>query len=416
MEENYDRFLRISESVAGEFGDAFLVRLVDALKRHLDVSFVAITVGEGTPPDRARAIFANEDGEFVDELCYALEGEPCQIVYEGKEVVIPCDVARDFPSEEGFESYIGLPLRSATPEGVVIGHIMVMSRAPLADATIALATLRIFAQRAQAELQRIRHEAERDRLLHELTELNGRLRRNYMSLHDENAQKSRLMSLIAHDLRSPLSALMCQAELGAARNDPGGRNTATFERILANAERISDMIQSTLERIRQDGASIALNKQPTPLAKLLKVAVEANRDAARSKSILIEVMPCGFPAVMIDEVLMVSAIDNLVSNAVKYTPCGGSVQVLVETGPGEIVLCVTDNGQGLNEEDMRRAFGRFQTLSARPTAGESSTGLGLANVREIAEAHGGRATVHSEGPGRGATFRIHLPFDYQNVA
>jgi signal transduction histidine kinase len=103
------------------------------------------------------------------------------------------------------------------------------------------------------------------------------------------------------------------------------------------------------------------------------------------------------------------AIDNLVSNAIKYSPIGGKIAILVAHEDNHTVIRVTDEGAGLSPEDLGRLFGRFQRLSAKPTAGESSTGLGLSIVKRIIDMHGGEVKANSDGPGKGSTFTITLP-------
>jgi signal transduction histidine kinase len=98
-----------------------------------------------------------------------------------------------------------------------------------------------------------------------------------------------------------------------------------------------------------------------------------------------------------------------VSNAVKYSPIGGAIDLLVAQEQGGILVQVSDQGAGLSPEDISRLFGRFQRLSAKPTAGETSTGLGLSIVKRIVDLHGGQITVESAGPGKGATFKMVLP-------
>ena len=103
------------------------------------------------------------------------------------------------------------------------------------------------------------------------------------------------------------------------------------------------------------------------------------------------------------------AIDNLISNAIKYSPIGGKIAVVVAREDDNTVIRVADQGQGLSPEDLGRLFGRFQRLSAKPTAGESSTGLGLSIVKRIIDMHGGEVMARSDGPGLGSTFTILLP-------
>ena len=103
------------------------------------------------------------------------------------------------------------------------------------------------------------------------------------------------------------------------------------------------------------------------------------------------------------------AIDNLLSNAIKYSPIGGKISVTVSDGNDHTGISVTDEGAGLSPEDLGRLFGRFQRLSAKPTAGESSTGLGLSIVKRIIDMHGGEVTAKSAGHGEGSTFTITLP-------
>ena len=108
---------------------------------------------------------------------------------------------------------------------------------------------------------------------------------------------------------------------------------------------------------------------------------------------------------------MREAVDNLLSNAIKYSPIGGHIEVMVARKDGHTVIRVRDEGAGLSPEDMGRLFGRFQRLSAKPTAGESSTGLGLSIVKRIVELHGGSVPAESPGPGT----RHHLPDDVAGV-
>jgi signal transduction histidine kinase len=112
---------------------------------------------------------------------------------------------------------------------------------------------------------------------------------------------------------------------------------------------------------------------------------------------------------MCDADRMREAIDNLISNAIKYSPIGGKIAVVVTHEQNTTIIRIADEGAGLSPEDLGRLFGRFQRLSAKPTAGESSTGLGLSIVKRIIDMHGGQVTANSQGPGQGSTFTVILP-------
>ena len=138
---------------------------------------------------------------------------------------------------------------------------------------------------------------------------------------------------------------------------------------------------------------------------------QRNLIAAKNKNISMTIetgkdLPTGdMDAQKIDEV-----IDNLVSNAIKFTQPGGSVLIKTEKVADSLKLSVSDNGLGLSEDDIREAFKRGSKLTARPTAGESSTGLGLWIVKKLIEAHNGRVWVKS-AMGKGSTFSFEIPID-----
>lgn len=275
--------------------------------------------------------------------------------------------------------------------------------------------LRIFGGRAEAELRRREADEERERLIAALTRTNVRLDRQAMSAKRANAVKAQLLGMAAHDLRNPIGAIIMRAEtaesyIGRGDSSSLERAVACCEEAIKAAERIEGMIRKLLEAAKQDSDELPFAPHRMNLVQCARAALALNADTARAKRIICELdAPAERIELDADEDLLLEAIDNLVSNAIKYSWPEGHVVVELSEAPESVRLSVKDDGQGLTADDLTRAFGRFQRLSAKPTSGEESIGLGLHIVRAVAERHGGSATAESDGRGKGARFSLTLP-------
>jgi signal transduction histidine kinase len=176
-------------------------------------------------------------------------------------------------------------------------------------------------------------------------------------------------------------------------------------------KRLTSMVDHLISDAMADAFDITIRREPVDIAALVGEVTDANQPLAVNKqqSITVSAAPNLIAACDADRIR--EAIDNLISNAIKYSPIGGKISVLVGQEANKTVIRVVDEGAGLSPEDIGRLFGRFQRLSAKPTAGESSTGLGLSIVKRIIDMHGGDVTANSAGPGQGSTFTITLPAD-----
>src|SRR5258707_4556218 len=197
-------------------------------------------------------------------------------------------------------------------------------------------------------------------------------------------------------------------ELVGARS-PKENVTAQVEHIRDATKRLTWMVYHLISEALPAASDITSGREPVDVAALVAEVTDANLPSAVNKQQAISVSAPPNFVTMCDADRIREAIDNLVSNAIKYSPIGGKVTVGVTHEGGDTVLRIQDEGAGLSPEDLGRLFGRFQRLSAKPTAGESSTGLGLSIVKRIIDMHGGHVTAESAGPGRGSTFTVTLP-------
>ncbi len=225
-----------------------------------------------------------------------------------------------------------------------------------------------------------------------------------------NEEKNEFMGIAAHDLRSPLGTINGFAELildDATMARPEVEDSA--RRIRDTATRMAEMVQNLLDANRIERGEMELKLAPTDLGALVASVVDAQRSRALAKSqtLRLESLTGPVPAV-IDPSVTIQVIENLVSNAVKYSPPGKNIFVRL-LQPAEAVRCeVQDEGPGLSAEDQKKLFGKFARLSAKPTGGEHSTGLGLSIVKKMVEAMDGKVWCESE-LGKGATFVVQFP-------
>jgi signal transduction histidine kinase/DNA-binding NarL/FixJ family response regulator len=263
-------------------------------------------------------------------------------------------------------------------------------------------------QRANAGLEE--RVAERT---HDLTTANRRLAAQWARLRQANSFKSEILGTVAHDLKNPLSVILGRTEilkeLIAKAGALNGEAQAQIGHIRDAANRLTGMVDDLVADAMADALDISVRREPVDISILVQEVAEANRPLAARKQQTIRVSAPSQHTAMVDSDRIREAIDNLVSNAVKYSPIGGAIDIMVTQEPGNISIQVKDQGAGLSPEDLSRLFGRFQRLSAKPTAGETSTGLGLSIVKRIVDLHGGRVTVESAGPAKGATFNMQLP-------
>lgn len=228
-----------------------------------------------------------------------------------------------------------------------------------------------------------------------------------------NAAKNRFLGMAAHDLRNPLSSIRGIAEFLRE----GAVGPLTAEQIdLVNT--IHEASQSMLEMVNElldvaaiEAGELKLNVLPHNLGELVVKSVTLTNMEAVKKSTHVVFEPPIAPIVIpMDLAKMKQVVDNLLSNAVKYSPPGSVVTLVATTDPerGTCSLAVRDQGPGIPDDERDKLFKDFSRLSVKPTAGEKSTGLGLAICRKIVEAHRG-AIIAVNLPNRGCEFRITLP-------
>ncbi len=216
---------------------------------------------------------------------------------------------------------------------------------------------------------------------------------------------------VSHELKTPVTSIKGFAETleDGALDDPD--TARRFVRIIAGqADRLNSIIEDllALSTLEQSGDSPLLQLEEADLCDVVAVALEVCGPKADAKSIELREDCPGRLLARVSPPLLEQAVVNLIDNAVKYSAEGGSVVVRLEERGDEVVVSVTDEGQGVAREHLPRLFERFYRVDKARSRDLGGTGLGLAIVKHVAQIHGGRVSVDSV-LGRGSTFRIHLP-------
>jgi two-component system OmpR family sensor kinase len=247
---------------------------------------------------------------------------------------------------------------------------------------------------------------ELGRLAETLNQMMTRLERSFAALRRFTADAS-------HELKTPLTVLRAGVERAITTPNLPQDTLATLEETLQEIKRMTELVEALLTLARADEGIAPLHREPVDLRGLVDEVRETGELLAEEAGVQMEVTTPAEPVVVsVDATRIRQLVLNLLTNAVKYTPAGGSVRLQLGPVNGKLTLTVADTGIGIAPGDLPHIFDRFwRADSARTRTGERpGAGLGLAICKWIAEAHGGRIDVMSR-PGRGTTFTVTLPWE-----
>ena len=219
-------------------------------------------------------------------------------------------------------------------------------------------------------------------------------------------QKEQLLSMVSHDLRDPLHSLMLSLSLmqRMLKDEPATKITTVLGGMQRSLERMNRLVSDLLSIAKLESGEVALDIQEHVAVELLQDVCHMLLPIANDKGVKLDISSSQF-TIQCDRDRLLQVISNLVGNAVKFTPAGGSVEMRAQEQPREIRFMVRDTGPGIPAEHLEYVFDRF--WQARQTH-KLGTGLGLAIAKGIVEAHGGRIWAESE-LGRGSTFQFTIP-------
>lgn len=221
--------------------------------------------------------------------------------------------------------------------------------------------------------------------------------------------RNRVMAEVSHELRTPLTAILGWARL-LRKNTVDESVSHALEIIERNAVKQAQVIEDLVDLSRSLGGELRLKRSVTALAPLIRNSVDSLQQASQAKQQALK-LDLTFDGLSVhgDEARLEQVVSNLVSNAIKYTPEGGCIEVKLEKINSHAAIMVSDTGVGINEKLLPLVFDCFQRGNGASTARHEGLGLGLAIVREIVTQHGGTVDAQSNGEGQGATFRVLLP-------
>jgi signal transduction histidine kinase len=247
--------------------------------------------------------------------------------------------------------------------------------------------------------------------------LNVLLNEKASSLASADRRKDEFLSILSHELRSPLSAVSMAGQLLENSPDAGAQGIRLGQLITRQARHMSRLVEDLLDVSRVSRGLVSISRTAVDMREVVDAAFEQHAPAALAKGHAVE------QAVLLqhcmvdgDRTRLVQIVANLLGNAIRYTPAGGRIEVRVSEHEGWLVLRVSDNGIGIPPELMPHLFDLYTQAERSSDGRNSGLGLGLALVKSLVEAHGGSVAATSAGAGRGSQFEVRLMLSERLVA
>lgn len=250
---------------------------------------------------------------------------------------------------------------------------------------------------------------EISRLNNELLAAQRELTRQNMELERLNREKNQFLGMAAHDLRNPLHSILALSEI-LRDEDPlslGESYGELIDTIHATSQFMADLVDDLLDVAKIEAGQLHLDYEPCDLGRLVERNLRRNQLLADRKQIRIAWVIEPLPTAVVDSARLEQALNNMLSNAIKFSPQGSAIQARLERQGERFRLSVQDQGPGLSLDEQANLFSAFQRGRVG-TQGEKSSGLGLAIVKRVVEAHGGSLWLKS-APGQGTTISISIP-------
>lgn len=256
--------------------------------------------------------------------------------------------------------------------------------------------------------RRVKNHLKLQSLMSELTEKNKELETSNEELSEVNRLKNKFIGFAAHDLRTPVSGIRGLSNLLLKSKLTEEKQKTFLENIHQVATEMLVLIDDLLDISMIESGKLEIRLSRGHMGKLVAGRVRLNEIIAEKKGIAIETELSETPTIQFDGPRMAQVIDNLMSNAIKFSPPGTTIHVSLTQREDMLRVSVRDEGPGVGRVDHENLFDEFQRLDIEPSAGEKSSGLGLAIVKKIISAHNGLLEVESD-PGGGAEFAFMLP-------
>lgn len=254
-------------------------------------------------------------------------------------------------------------------------------------------------------------ERERvEQLARERAVLYERERRGREELEEAHRAKDDFLAMISHELRTPLNAIVGWSDLLARSAEDEALRARAIATIQRNAKAQAHLIDGVLDITRLRGGRMEMSRDPVDVCQLLRTTVESFRPALDEKALIseLEMRDCAVP-VLGDAQRLRQVFTNLLGNALKFTPKGGTIRVTSESDRRMVRVAISDSGVGISTEFLPHVFEPFRQADTSWSRQHGGLGLGLAITKALVELHGGTIEVKSDGQGTGATFTVSLP-------
>jgi len=230
------------------------------------------------------------------------------------------------------------------------------------------------------------------------------------SLRNQVVNRDNFLAMLSHELRNPLGAVLNAATILERLAETHEQYQGFVAIILRQARQMSHLLEDLLDVSRVSQGKISLNSEQFDLCAAVRESVEASRHLTEQRRQVLTVdLPKGDCRIVGDRSRILQVLENLLTNASKYTPKEGSIHVLVGLDANEVHLEVRDTGRGISADKLESIFDMFTQVDSSIDRQESGMGVGLTLVRSIVRMHRGSVTAHSEGPGQGSQFVVRLP-------